>query len=184
MVHDGHVHDSAFCYVNGTDTERSLILYNNQYEKVEGTIKHSSPKLIKQNGGKHTATKSLAESLGLTVSGRRFVIWDSFTDKLTYMSPSLKLFDDGLWVHLWGLKRGVLNIREVEDSDGVYAELYERIGGRESPTLRVMALRLAVTRRWRTSARSFFSSSSIFDRTSSSKAERTLLLSWEKRMLT
>ena len=22
LVHDGHVHESAFCYVNGTDTER------------------------------------------------------------------------------------------------------------------------------------------------------------------
>ena len=50
LVQDGNVHESAFCYVNGTDTERSLVLYNNQYEMVEGTIKHSSPKLIKQWG--------------------------------------------------------------------------------------------------------------------------------------
>ncbi len=183
LVHDGHVHESAFCYVNGTDTERSLILYNNQYEKVEGTIKHSSPKLIKQNGGKHTATKSLAESLGLTVSGRRFVIWDSFTDKLTYMSPSLKLFDDGLWVHLWGFETKVfLNIREVEDSDGVYAELYERIGGQGIANFEeeIMALRLRPVTEAMENLRSesFFSLlSSIFDRTSSSKAERTLLLS-------
>lgn len=183
LMHDGHVHESAFCYVNGTDNERSLVLYNNQYEMVEGTIKHSNPKLVKQDGGKHTSTTTLAESLGLTLSGRRFVIWDCFTDGLTYMKPSLKLFDDGLWVHLWGFETKVmLNIREVEDTDGVYAELYGRIGdeGIANFEEEVMALRLRPVTEAMENLRSatFFTLlSSIFERTSNSKEERTLLLS-------
>ncbi|NLZ77295.1 MAG: alpha-amylase, partial [Spirochaetales bacterium] len=182
LVNDGYVHESAFCYVNGTDTERSLVLYNNQYEMVEGRIKHSAPKLVKNDGGKHTATTSLAESLGLTLSGRRFVIWDSFTDKLTYMTPSLKLFDDGLRVHLWGFEtKVILNIREVEDTDGVYAELYERIGDRGIANFEeeIMALRLRpiIEAMENLRSESFFALlSSIFDRTGSSKEERTLLL--------
>ncbi len=42
LYRDGSVQQSAFCYVNGTERERALVLYNNQYECVEGWIKTSS----------------------------------------------------------------------------------------------------------------------------------------------
>jgi len=183
LVHDGHVHESAFCYVNGTEAERSLVLYNNQYEMVEGTIKYASPKLMKQDETKQTISITLAESLGLTLSGRRFVIWDNFSDGLTYMKPSLNLFDDGLWVHLWGFETRVfLNIREVEDSDGVYAELYSRIGDQGIANFdeEIMALRLRPITEAMENLRSepFFNVlNAIFTRSSDSKEERTLLLS-------
>ncbi len=126
---DGAVQESAYCYVNGTEHERALIFYNNQYEAVEGTIKESAPKTTGSAENKYTTTVSLAEALGLTVGGRRYVIWDSFEDGLTYMRPSLRIFDEGMFVHLRGFATKVLlNIREVEDADGTYGLLYEQIG--------------------------------------------------------
>jgi len=142
---DGHVQESAYCYVNGTERERALVFYNNQYEAVEGWIKASATKTEGSGDNKHSRTVSLAEALGLTVGGRRYVIWDSFEEGLTYMRPSLRLYDEGMFVHLRGFETKVLlNIREVEDVDGTYGQLYEQIGetGIADLELEILALRL------------------------------------------
>lgn len=145
LVEDGHVHESAFCYINGNEQEKAMVLYNNQYESVQGWLKNSSAKLEKQGNDKRTETVSLAEALGLTVGGRRYVLYEGFPDKLTYMVPSLKVFDEGGHFHLNGFESKVLlNIREVEDVDGTYEMLYNDIGeqGIENLEQEILALRL------------------------------------------
>jgi glycosidase len=145
LYRDGVVQQSAFCYVNGTETERALILYNNQYEEVSGWIKTSAPKLQKNGEEKRTVTTSLAETLGLTLGGRRYVIYDSFSEGLTYMKPSLRVYDEGFSLHLRGFETKVyLNIREVEDVDGTYLALYEQMGeqGVQNFEQEILALRL------------------------------------------
>jgi len=142
---NGYVHQSAFCYVNGTEQEKALVLYNNQYDMVEGWIKKSEPKLSKSGEERKTTTSSLAESLGLTLGGRRYVLLDCFTDGLTYMIPSLRVFDEGFKVHLYGYETRVyLNIREVEDVDGTYEKLYSIIGdgGIKDIEQEILAIRL------------------------------------------
>ncbi|MGE4583054.1 MAG: alpha-amylase family glycosyl hydrolase [Sphaerochaeta sp.] len=145
LYHEASVQQSAFCYVNGTERERAMVLYNNQYEGVHGWIKTSSPKLVKQGDDKQTVTTSLAESLALTLGGRRYLIYDSFLEGLTYMKPSLKVYDEGLPVQLQGFETKVyLNIREVEDVDGTYSDLYAQIGDSGVANLEqeILALRL------------------------------------------
>ncbi len=145
LVDGNHVHESAFCYINGTDHEKALVLYNNQYESVQGWIKTSAPKLEKQSSDKRTETLSLAEAMGLTVGGRRYVLYEAFPTKLTFMVPSLKVFDEGGYFHLGGYEaRVMLNIREVEDVDGTYEMLYNTLGDRgvENIEQEILALRL------------------------------------------
>jgi len=125
----GMVEESAYCYVNGTDTERSLVLYNNQYQSVEGIIKTSAPKLVK---GETPLTKTctIAESLGLSLGGRRFIIYTKFPTGYFYVVPSLQIFDQGCHFHLEGYETIVLtNIHEVLDEDGSYEELYNALRG-------------------------------------------------------
>jgi len=145
LVDGDIVHESAFCYLNGTEHEKALVLYNNQYESVQGWIKTSAPKLEKQGNDKRTETLSLAEAMGLTLGGRRYVLFESFPGKLTYMIPSLKVFDEGGHFHLKGYEAKVLlNIREVEDVDGTYEMLYNALGekGVENIEQEILALRL------------------------------------------
>lgn len=145
LVDGGYVHESAFCYINGTAHEKALVLYNNQYESVQGWINYSAPKLEKQGNDKRTETISLAEALGLTLGGRRYVLYEAFPGKLTYMIPSLKVFDEGGHFHLNGYEAKVLlNIREVEDVDGTYEMLYNSLGDRgvENIEQEILALRL------------------------------------------
>ena len=182
LYRDGNVQQSAFCYVNGTEHERVMVQYNNQYEAVEGWIKASAPKVRKTNGEKHFEEVSLAEALNLTVGGRRYVITDSFTDGLTYMKPSLKVFDEGCFVHLRGFETKVyLNIREVEDSDGVYSALYEQRGdsGIANFDQEILALRLKPVYKAMDHllSPSFFKQiKRILSGTATSKTERTLIL--------
>ena len=145
LVDGSHVHESAFCYINGTEHEKALVLYNNQYDSVQGWIKNSAPKLENQGDDKRTKTLSLAEAMGLTVGGRRYVLYEAFPGKLTHMVPSLKVFDEGGYFHLNGYEAKImLNIREVEDVDGTYEMLYSILGERgvENIEQEILALRL------------------------------------------
>jgi glycosidase len=146
LVDNANVQESAFCYVNGTENERAVVFFNNQYESVEGWIKTSSPKVTKHtNGEKYTESVSLAEAVGLTVGGRRYVLYETFPEKLSYLRPSLRVFDEGARIHLNGYEAKVfLNIREVEDIDGTYGELFQLLDGKGTVNIdqEILALRL------------------------------------------
>ncbi len=146
MYRDGQIQESAFAYANGDGQETALVLYNNQYEAVEGNINTSVPKLYRQpDGSRETKCSSLAESFNLTLGGRRFLIYEEFPTGLTYLVPTMRIFDEGMWFHLDGYQSKVLlNIREVEDIDGCYGRLYGMLGGRgvEDLEQELLALRL------------------------------------------
>jgi len=125
----GSIEESAFCYVNGNDKERSLVLYNNQYQSVEGNINTSCPKLVKE-GNKHTQTISVAEALKLTPDPGRFTIYCKFPDNLFHLIPSREVFAHGISIRLGGYETQVYtDINEVIDTDGMYAELYRILDG-------------------------------------------------------
>ena len=128
LYQNGNIHDSAFCYSNGTSDEKTIVFYNNQYESVEGYIKNAAPKLNKNKD--KTIHSTIASNLNLILSGKNFLVYKNFNDGLTYLIPSLKIYDEGFWIHLNGFETKVLiDIREVEDIDGAYSRLYAKLGG-------------------------------------------------------
>ncbi|PKL14333.1 MAG: alpha-amylase [Spirochaetae bacterium HGW-Spirochaetae-8] len=131
-VDNEQVVESIFAYVNGSEDSRALVLYNNQFEAVQGRLNTSCPKLHRlPNGARETRTVTLAESLGLKIGGRRYAIYDNFSDGLTYITPSMTVYDEGFWVTLSGYEtRVLLHIREVEDFDGTYEALCNQLDGR------------------------------------------------------
>ncbi|MBO6049334.1 MAG: alpha-amylase [Spirochaetales bacterium] len=126
----GNVLESVYAYTNGDDNQMAMVLYNNQYERVEGWINLSAPKLIKENGERRTEVVSLAQSLRLRRGVRRFLIYRNFNNGKTYLYPSAKLFEEGMKISFNGYETKVFtNIYEVEDIDGVYERLYEKYQG-------------------------------------------------------
>jgi hypothetical protein len=126
----GNVLESVYAYTNGDDNQMAMVLYNNQYERVEGWINLSVPKLIKENGERRNEVVSLAQSLRLRRGVRRFMIYRNFNNGKTYLYPSAKLFEEGMKVVFNGYETKVFtNIYEVEDIDGVYERLYEKYHG-------------------------------------------------------
>ena len=127
----GGTEESVFAFVNGAGSERTLVLVNNRYEMAGGTINVSVPKLRKDKDTRTTATVQLAENLGLSFGGRNFALLDCFSDGLTYIIPSMQLYDEGFTFSLNGYEARVYwNIREVNDTDGSYERLW-RIYGRK-----------------------------------------------------
>ncbi len=125
-MNNGHVQEAVFAYVNGSGNERNLVLVNNQYERSSGTINKSADKLVKKDNERYLASTSLAENLSLHFSAKNYVIFDCFTDGLSYIYPSMNIFDYGFSFQLNGYESRVYwNIREVEDTDGIYERLYE-----------------------------------------------------------
>lgn len=132
VVDNNSVAESIFAYVNGTEDRRALVMYNNRFEHAQGRIENSAPKLVRlPDGSRIGRTKSLGECLGLTFGGRRYMLYESFPDRLTYIVPSMSIFDEGTWVSLDGYETRIwLNIREVEDNEGIYEALYLQLGGK------------------------------------------------------
>lgn len=130
VINNDSVQESVFAYTNGTEDVRTFILYNNQMERVEGNIQQSSPKMVrKEDGSKLLETVNLAEALNLTMGGRRYIIYKDFNKNLTFITPSMKVFEDGYHVQLEGYETKVfVDIREVEDIDGIYSILYKKFG--------------------------------------------------------
>lgn len=126
---NGTVQQDVYAYTNGNDSQMTLVLYNNSYEHKEGVIYTSAPKLNKTN--RQLETVSLAQALRLTMSPRRFIVYKNFNDGLTYIAPSMKIYDEGYFVSLNGYETRVLtDIHEIEDIDGIYASLCEFLNGR------------------------------------------------------
>lgn len=136
MVDDGRVCESVFAYVNGNTSSRVFVLYNNQYEQVRGRVHTSAAKLERlPNGNRELITTTLAESLMLTVGGRRYTIWTEFPENLTYIFSSMTIFDEGFSTQLNGYQTKIfLNIREVEDFDGSYELLCNQLSGKGTYT--------------------------------------------------
>jgi Glycosidases len=126
---NGNVEESVFAYANGTDAEKTLVLVNNRYERVQARIKYSAPKLKKNGEESSQVTISIADNLGLSFGGRRYVIWENFSTGMTHIMPSIKFFEEGFEFALEGYESMVLwNIREVEDIDGNFEKLYKMLG--------------------------------------------------------
>jgi len=127
---DGKVEESIFSYANGSGAERNLVIVNNQYERVYANIKVSSPKLYKRDSGTSTETVELGSNLGLTPEGDRYMLYENFSNGLTYIMPSKDIFEKGYDFVIDGYDSKVLwNIREVKDEDGSYGKLCRFLSG-------------------------------------------------------
>ena len=135
---NGNVQESVYAFVNGAGNERTLVLVNNQYERTGGNIHKSVKKLTRHGDAKSQVETTLAENLNLHFSPSHYVLMDNFSDGLTYLMPSINLFDNGFNFGLNGYEARVYwNIREVEDTDGVYEKIYAEYQGRGIKDIRI-----------------------------------------------
>ncbi len=132
VIDYGAIKESVFAYVNGIASSRALILYNNCYEYASGRIYESSPKLHRTaDGSREIRSNTIANSLGLSFSDNTYIIYEEFPHNLTFIAKSKQLYDEGLPVSLQGYETKVfLHVREVEDVDGTYENLYRYLDGK------------------------------------------------------
>ena len=129
---DGQVNENVFAWSNVCGDSRSLILYNNKYERASGWINMSAAYAVKgSNEEKQLVQRTLAQGLQLTVAPNRFVLFQEQHSKLWFIRKNSEIAEHGLYVALNGFETQVfLNIYEVTDTpDEQYRKLYEKLNG-------------------------------------------------------
>ena len=131
VVHDHAVQENIFAYTNRAGDERALVFYNNAYEKGVGWISQSAPSLKRLDGDERKLmTTGIGEALGLRGGTHDFFICTGFHDGLSYIRSSQEVYRRGIYVELNGYQTQIyLNFYEVEDTEGLYARLYEQLNG-------------------------------------------------------
>ena len=130
---DGHVNENVFAYSNGCGSERSLVFYNNKYDRAYGWIKESDPFAVKNNNSDdiHLETRSISQGLCLSAEDDKFCIFQEHKTGLWYIRKSKEICEKGMFIMLNGFEYQVyLNIHQVTDeNDHRYAILCDFLNG-------------------------------------------------------
>ena len=128
---NGIVNENVFVWTNVFNEEKSLIFYNNSYERAAGFIKTSAALAVKNNNGEKILLQTeLADALKLKIRENYFTVFWEQRSKLFFLRKNSELALSGFFAILNGYQTQVfLNIYEVEDIDGSYKKLYETLNG-------------------------------------------------------
>ncbi len=134
---EGHVNEDVFAYSNRSGGERALVLYHNRYAEARGWIRESVAYAVKGHGDDHVpARRTLGEGLGLTGDDGHYCAFRDLRTGLEYLRPSRELCERGLYIELGAYRCHVfVDVREVRDDTGLYAELARQLGGDGVPSL-------------------------------------------------
>lgn len=130
----GKVNENVFAYSNSCGSERSLVFYNNKYERASGWIKNSCPYAVKTGNGENDkiqATRTLAQGLMISGNTNAFVIFREQRQNIWFIRKSQDIFSQGMFLALNGFECQVfLDFREEIDSSGNLKKLCEFLNGR------------------------------------------------------
>lgn len=171
---NGTVNENVFAYSNAVGNERTIVFYNNKYERASGWIKQSCEYAVKTGSGENDkvmVSRTLAESMGLTYGDTHYVIFREHRSGLWFVRRSNDIINSGMFVSLNGFEYQVyLDVQQVEDdADGKYSKLNELLNGAGTPDLQVawqeyrykdlyLALRQFISREFIEAAHSLFAS--------------------------
>ncbi|UTC77117.1 alpha-amylase [Treponema sp. OMZ 799] len=129
---EGNVNENVFAWSNFFDGERSLIFYNNAYERASGWIKLSAAFALKNaKNEKELRQETLMTSLNLNSGEAYFTVFYEQRSSLFFLRKNSELAEKGFFAALDGYQCQVfLNIYELKDDGGYYKVLYEKAEGR------------------------------------------------------
>lgn len=122
---DGQVNEDVYAYSNRDGNEVSLVVFNNKFQEVRGSIKTAAPT-------KDAANMQLADGLALRAGEDDFIVLKEQVSGLEYLHSSRELKEEGFYVELGTFGYGVfLDIRELRDTAQSHlAQLHEELAGR------------------------------------------------------
>ncbi len=133
---DGYVNENVFAYTNRANGERTLVLYNNAYQRAQGRVRLSTAINTGSENQAHLVRRSLAEALELSGDPDVYYVFRDHTRGLEYICPGRQLAHEGLYAELEGYQNQVfLDFREVRDLDGAWGALAHELGGQGVPSM-------------------------------------------------
>ncbi|MEM7735120.1 MAG: alpha-amylase family glycosyl hydrolase [Deinococcota bacterium] len=130
FMQDGQVNENVFAYSNVVNGKASLVLYHNTFATARGWIKTSAAFAVKDGDSTTLMQRDLASGLALNAEDANFTILHDHMSGRDYLQRSSDLAERGFYVELGAFKYHVFaDIEEVHDSDGLYQQLYDELGG-------------------------------------------------------
>ena len=134
FVQEGIVNENVMVFTNRMGKERAVVLYNNAFQRAEGaarlSVKFRNKNKEKSDGEPVLETQSIAEALGLRKNGKWFTIFTDERTGLEYLCSNKDVWSRGIRFGLDGYQARIFTqIHEVEDSIGLYQELYDSLKG-------------------------------------------------------
>ena len=128
---NGNLNDNVFVYSNDADNTKSLVLYNNKYDKAYGNFQKSTPKLVRiDDDNKFIKEININDALSINGNQNYFYIFKDITSSLEYIYKGSDLWNNGFYFELNGFERRVYtDIKEVEDTNGDYYNAYLDLNG-------------------------------------------------------
>jgi hypothetical protein len=129
---DGRVDENVFAYSNGEGDTRTLVFYNNFWQRTSGRITLSCPFAAKgMDGSMRTLTLSVAAALDLDPRPGNFIVARDARSGLLHLHRCADLLEQGWRIDLEGYESRVfVDLERVHDFDGRYEALYESIQGK------------------------------------------------------
>lgn len=134
----GQVQENIFVYSNGTENEKSLVLYHNKYAEAKGWIRDSEEYVVKKAEEKIKITTNLAKALNLTNKREYYCCFKDNITGLEYIRKSEEMYSKGLYIELNAYQYHVfVDFYEIKDTKNeLYGEVYNELKGRGTKSIR------------------------------------------------
>lgn len=126
----GKINENVFAFTNKYGNEKTLVLYNNRYERSTGKIFRSTPKLVAYRENKYLQTTTILDQIGIKCEANFFYIVYNQITQQQYLWKGNDL-SNGFEIYMEGFQHHVFfGFDEVYDSTGEYEKLYQHLMGK------------------------------------------------------
>lgn len=129
---NGRVNENIFAYSNSCGNERSVVFYNNKYERASGWIKQSCEYAVKTGDTTVMKSRSISEGLSLTAEDDKYLIFREHHSGLWFVRHCKDICEHGIFISLNGFEYQVMvDVMQVSDTaDKKYSTLCQTLAGR------------------------------------------------------
>ncbi len=141
FIADHGVDENVFAYSNGPPGQKLLVVYNNSLNATRGRLHHAAPKASAEKEGTAHAMPVLRQELGLNAELGQFCRFRTLQgdEHLLHIDQLV----NGLEMHLNGYEHQVfLDFRMLDDRDGAWLALHQKLRGQTVDDLDRELLRL------------------------------------------
>lgn len=129
----GDTDENVFAFTNGNEKDKVLVVYNNSYQAVSGTINYSSGKTTgdkQEDEFAEIKTIELSGALSIVPAQDSYIIYKEHPTSLEYIVAANDITERGMNFRLNGYQFKVLmNFRQVSDTVGKYKKLAKLLNG-------------------------------------------------------
>jgi glycosidase len=131
LWHNGAINENVYIFSNRLGSESALVLYNNVYGEAQGFVDWSDQYKGDQ---KSLTSQRLSVALGVVGGDRKYLLFQAHRSGLWFIRRSNEVLHQGLEIMMGAYYSEVFwHFSEVEDVDGHYGALHDKLQGGGSP---------------------------------------------------